>query len=157
MVAIVAIVAAVAIVMVLILDRRRNIEALERLDEKISKYGILRIRLATQVLVTYGSSLPAEDMLRMRRILQRHESVDGDEAERRWERRWVPEMRRMMDTLSGAVDGSDRDTFEDVAHAVEANEGMLAEARGIRAAILSRPSMVGYGRHRDGVAEGETH
>lgn len=126
----------------LVYDHRRTQQALDKLDDKIANYRMLRIELTKQFLTLFVTLVPTQQRLRMTRYVSDYADICDDAAELRWERRWIPEMRRLIDTLDGAVMGTERSTFTELRTAFEKNEGMLTEARNIRQTLVKRPSMI---------------
>ena len=77
----------------------------------------------------------------MHRHVSEHEEIADEETEVRWERIWMPEMRKLMAQLEKSISGPDRDTFMRTKDAFETNERLLSEALDKRDSITARISM----------------
>lgn len=131
----------VLMVVLLLVDRKRSSQALANVNERVAAYRIVRLEFVRQMLSSFAASMPPDMRMRMHRRIAEHDEVHDEDSEIRWERVWMPEMRKLMGQLDKSVIGPDRDTLLRTKEAFETNERLLSEALDNRDALAARLSM----------------
>lgn len=124
--------------------RNKSISSLREINERLCIYRKIRHALGVHMLVFYPSLIQSDLRMRLLKQLDIYASLDDDEAEKRWERLWLPKLLRVSEDLAKS-DLARQDTeFSETIDGFRTNERLIADARLQRNKIISRPVISCY-------------